>query len=344
MDILRILKPFLFWRLQLFPLLFLFLFTSNIKSEGFLHVSFDPTRELYEEVNKEFQTYWEKQGGKKFEVQQSHGGSGKQARAIIDGLDADLVTLALSYDIDSIATKSGLIDKNWATKFPNSSVPAFSTIVFLVRKSNPKKIKDWDDIVKPGISIITPNPKTSGGARWNYLAAYGYALRKTKSEDKAKEFIQSLYKNTSVLDTGARGSTTTFVKRGIGDVLITWENEAKLTLAEEARLGKKEFEIVYPKESIKAETPIAIVDKIALKKGNLDKAKAYVNFLYTKEGQALFAKHHFRPFDIGIYKTNQSKFQNIQLFTLKDLGETWESAQKKHFSDGGLFDSLYKNK
>lgn len=318
--------------------------TSLLADPNFLHVSFDPTRELYEEINKSFLKQWKEKKGNEFTIQQSHGGSGKQARAVIDGLDADVVSLALTYDIDSIATKSKLIEANWQSKLPNKSIPYYSTIIFLVRKSNPKKIKDWDDIAKPGISVITPNPKTSGGARWNYLAAYGYAKRKYKSEEKANEFIKALYKNTSVLDTGARGSTTTFVNRGIGDVLITWENEAKLALDEEKRSGKNTLEIIYPSESIKAETPVALVTTNAKEKGNLEKATAYLEFLFTKEGQTIIAKHFFRPIDPSIAKSTAKDFPNLKLFSLSDLGETWDSAQKKHFADGGLFDAIYKTK
>ncbi|TGL72209.1 sulfate ABC transporter substrate-binding protein [Leptospira jelokensis] len=329
-------------------ILFIFLgfgiMTSLLAESSFLHVSFDPTRELYEEINKSFLKSWKEKKGSEFTIQQSHGGSGKQARAVIDGLDADVVSLALSYDIDSIATKSKLIDVNWQTKLPNKSTPYYSTIIFLVRKSNPKKIKDWDDIVKPGVSVITPNPKTSGGARWNYLAAYGYAKRKFKSDEKATEFIKALYKNTSVLDTGARGSTTTFVNRKIGDVLITWENEAKLALDEEKRSGNNSLEVVYPSESIKAETPVAVVTKTATEKGNLEKANAYLEFLFTKEGQAIIAKHFFRPIDPATAKSSAKEFPKLTLFSLSDLGETWETAQKKHFADGGVFDAIYKTK
>ncbi|MDF3821122.1 sulfate ABC transporter substrate-binding protein [Leptospira sp. 96542] len=321
------------------------LFTTSISAEvQFLHVSFDPTRELYEEINKSFLTKWKSEKKESFFIQQSHGGSGKQARAIIDGLDADVVSLALAYDIDSIANKSKLVDTNWQKNLPKDSVPYYSTIVFLVRKNNPKKIKDWDDIIVPGISIITPNPKTSGGARWNYLAAYGYILRKTRSDEKAKEFVKALYKNTSVLDTGARGSTTTFVQRGIGDVLIAWENEAKLTLAEQKRVGKNDFEIVYPSETIKAETPVAVVTKIAEKKGNLERANAYVNFLFTPGAQTIIAKHHFRPTDPEVVTKTSHEFAKIKTFSIKDLGESWESLHKKHFADGGSFDSIYKTK
>ncbi|WP_322113600.1 sulfate ABC transporter substrate-binding protein [Leptospira levettii] len=318
--------------------------TSLLAESTFLHVSFDPTRELYEDINKSFLKSWKEKKGEEFSIQQSHGGSGKQARAVIDGLEADVVSLALSYDIDNIASKSKLIDANWQSKLPNKSTPYYSTIIFLVRKSNPKKIKDWDDIVKPGISVITPNPKTSGGARWNYLAAYGYAKRKYKSEEKATDFVKALFQNTSVLDTGARGSTTTFVNRGIGDVLITWENEAKLALDEEKRSGKNSLEVVYPSESIRAETPVAVVTKTATEKGNLEKATAYLEFLFTNEGQTIIAKHFFRPIDPKVSKSSAKDFPNIKLFSLSDLGETWDTAQKKHFADGGVFDAIYKTK
>ncbi|WP_265375098.1 sulfate ABC transporter substrate-binding protein [Leptospira limi] len=318
--------------------------TSLFAESTFLHVSFDPTRELYEDINKSFLKSWKEKKGEEFSIQQSHGGSGKQARAVIDGLEADVVSLALSYDIDSIASKSKLIDANWQSKLPNKSTPYYSTIIFLVRKSNPKKIKDWDDIVKPGISIITPNPKTSGGARWNYLAAYGFAKRKYKSDEKATDFVKALFQNTSVLDTGARGSTTTFVNRGIGDVLITWENEAKLALDEEKRSGKNSLEVIYPSESIRAETPVAVVTKTATEKGNLEKATAYLEFLFTKEGQTIIAKHFFRPIDPKVSKSSAKEFPNLKLFSLSDLGETWDTAQKKHFADGGVFDAIYKTK
>ncbi|TGL09752.1 sulfate ABC transporter substrate-binding protein [Leptospira levettii] len=318
--------------------------TSLLAESTFLHVSFDPTRELYEDINKSFLKSWKVKKGETFSIQQSHGGSGKQARAVIDGLEADVVSLALSYDIDNIASKSKLLDAYWQTKLPNKSTPYYSTIIFLVRKSNPKKIKDWDDIVKPGISVITPNPKTSGGARWNYLAAYGYAKRKYKSDEKATDFVKALFQNTSVLDTGARGSTTTFVNRGIGDVLITWENEAKLALDEEKRSGKNSLEVVYPSESIRAETPVAVVTKTATEKGNLEKATAYLEFLFTNEGQTIIAKHFFRPIDPKVSKSSAKEFPNLKLFSLSDLGETWDTAQKKHFADGGVFDAIYKTK
>lgn len=308
-----------------------------------LNVSFDPTRELYEEINKKFVESWKKKSGKDLTIQQSHGGSGKQARAVIDGLEADVVTLALAYDIDSIVSNGGAVSKDWEKAFPNHSTPYYSTIVFLVRKGNPKGIKDWDDVVKPGIGVITPNPKTSGGARWNYLAAWGFAKKQYKTEEKAIEFVKNLYKNTSVLDTGARGSTTTFVQRGIGDVLLAWENEAELALSEsrKANGGNAAFEVVYPSTSILAETPVAIVEKVAAKKGTKEIAKAYLDFLYTKEGQEIIAKHFFRPNDAAILKANVAKFPKLQLFDVRSIEGSWAAAHKKHFADGGLFDAIY---
>lgn len=310
-----------------------------------LNVSFDPTRELYEDINKQFSDIWKKKTGKALQIQQSHGGSGKQARAVIDGLDADVVTLALAYDIDSIAENGGSISKDWEKAFPHHSVPYYSTVVFLVRKGNPKKLKDWDDLVKPGIGVITPNPKTSGGARWNYLAAWGFAKKKYGSEDKARDFIKSLYRNTSVLDTGARGSTTTFVQRGIGDVLLAWENEAELALDEsrKANGGQSRFEVVYPSTSVLAETPVAIVEKVVARKGNKEIAKAYLDFLYTKAGQETIARHFFRPTDEAVLKANASKFPKLKLFDVRDLEGSWKAAHKKHFADGGVFDSIYND-
>lgn len=316
---------------------------SLFAEDVLLNVSFDPTRELYEEINKNFASVWKQKSGKDVKIQQSHGGSGKQARAVIDGLEADVVTLALAYDIDSIVSNSGSVSKDWEKAFPNHSVPYYSTIVFLVRKGNPKAIKDWDDVVKPGIGVITPNPKTSGGARWNYLAAWGFAKKKYGTEEKAVGFVKALYKNTSVLDTGARGSTTTFVQRGIGDVLLAWENEAELALDEsrKANGGTAQFEVVYPSASILAETPVAIVEKVAEKKGNTALAKAYIDFLYTKQGQEIIAKHFFRPNDAAVLKANASKFPKVQLFDVRTLEGSWAAAHKKHFADGGLFDSIY---
>lgn len=304
-----------------------------------LNVSYDPTRELYEEYNKVFLKHWKKKSGQDVIIKQSHGGSGKQARAVIDGLYADVVTLALAYDIDSIAERSKLLPSNWQEKYPNNSSPYTSTIVFLVRKGNPKKIKDWNDLVKQGVSVITPNPKTSGGARWNYLAAYAYGLKEyANDETKAKEFIKKLFANVPLLDTGARGSTTTFIQRGIGDVLLTWENEA--FLAKEV-LGKDKFEIIVPSISILAEPPVAVVDKVAAKKGTLDIAKEYLNFMYSKEAQRLAAKHYYRPTDPEILAENADKFPKLNLVTIKDFGG-WREAQAKHFDDGGIFDQILK--
>ncbi len=304
-----------------------------------LNVSYDPTRELYEEYNKVFVKHWKKKSGQDVIIKQSHGGSGKQARAVIDGLYADIVTLALAYDIDSISERAKLLPANWQEKYPNNSSPYTSTIVFLVRKGNPKKIKDWDDLVKQGVSIITPNPKTSGGARWNYLAAYAYGLKESANDEtKAKEFIKKLFANVPLLDAGARGSTTTFIQRGIGDVLLSWENEA--FLAREV-LGKDKFEIIVPSISILAEPPVAVVDKVAAKKGNLDVAREYLSFMYSKEAQRLAAKHYYRPTDQEVLAENANKFPKLNLVTIKDFGG-WSTAQAKHFDDGGIFDQILK--
>jgi len=304
-----------------------------------LNVSYDPTRELYEDYNAIFTKHWKEKSGQEVIIRQSHGGSGKQARSVIDGLQADVVTLALAYDIDAIAEKGGQLPANWQQKFPHNSSPYTSTIVFLVRKGNPKAIKDWDDLVKPGTQVITPNPKTSGGARWNYLAAYGYALNKfNKDETKAQEFLKQLFANVPVLDTGARGATTTFVQRGIGDVLLAWENEAFLATNE---FGKDKFEIIIPSISILAEPPVAVVDKIAEKKGTLDVAKEYLNFLYSKEAQELIAKHYYRPSDEGVAANYTSTFPKLNLLSIADFGG-WKDAQKKHFDDGGIFDTIFK--
>lgn len=304
-----------------------------------LNVSYDPTREFYQDVNKEFAQEWKEKTGQNLTIKQSHGGSGKQSRSVIDGLEADVVTLALAYDIDALAER-GLIQADWQKKLPDNSSPYTSTIVFLVRKGNPKQIKDWDDLIKPGISVITPNPKTSGGARWNYLAAWGYALQKNNGDEaKAKEFVTSLFKNVPVLDSGARGSTTTFVERGIGDVLIAWENEAYLAVNE---LGKDKFEIVNPSISILAEPPVTLVDKYADKHKTREVAEAYLQFLYTKKGQEIAAKHYYRPRSVEVLKAHTPAFPEIKLFTIDELFGGWTNAQKVHFSDQGVFDQLYK--
>lgn len=308
------------------------------KEVTLLNVSYDPTRELYKSVNEAFAKKWLEQTGQTVKFNQSHGGSGKQARAIIDGLDADVATLALGFDVDSLAAKGGLISKNWQAKLPNNSAPYTSTIVFVVPKGNPKNIKDWDDLVKPGVSIITPNPKTSGGARWNYLAAWAFGQRKFENdEDKIKEFLNLLFKNVTVLDTGARGSTTTFAERGIGDVFISWENEAYLILND---LAPGKFEIVMPSISILAEPPVTVVDKIAKKHGTEKVAKAYLDFLYTEEAQEIIAKNYYRPRLESVAQKYADKFTKVELVTIDDFGG-WTKAQQTHFADGGTFDKIY---
>jgi sulfate/thiosulfate transport system substrate-binding protein len=304
-----------------------------------LNVSYDPTRELYADFNKAFAASYLKETGKSVEIKQSHGGSGSQARSVIDGLQADVVTLALAYDIDAIAAK-GLISADWQKRLPLNASPYTSTIVFLVRKGNPKGIRDWDDLIKPGVSVITPNPKTSGGARWNYLAAWGYALKKFGSADKARQFVGDLYRNVPVLDTGARGSTVTFVERGVGDVLLAWENEAFLAQRE---FGKDKFEIVSPPLSILAEPPLSIVDAVADKKGTRAVAEAYLKFWYTKEGQEIAARNSYRPRDPEIARQYDASFAKVELFTIDDVFGGWAKAQKEHFSEGGIFDQIYKN-
>jgi len=304
-----------------------------------LNVSYDPTRELYAEFNKAFAAAYQKETGKSIEIKQSHGGSGSQARAVIDGLQADVVTLALAYDIDAIAAK-GLIPADWQKRLPENASPYTSTIVFLVRKGNPKGIKDWDDLIKPGVGVITPNPKTSGGARWNYLAAWGYALKKSGSADKAKQFVGAIFKNVPVLDTGARGSTVTFVERGVGDVLLAWENEAFLAQRE---FGKDKFEIVSPPLSILAEPPLTVVDKVADKKGTRAAAEAYLKYWYTREGQEIAARNSYRPRDSEIAKEYEKSFAKLELFTIDDVFGGWTKAQKQHFGEGGIFDQIYKN-
>ncbi len=301
-----------------------------------LNASYDPTRELYAHLNDAFAVKYKADAGKSVEIKTSNGGSGAQARAVIDGLEADVVTLALAYDVDAIADR-GLIAPDWQSRLPNNSTPYTSTIVFLVRKGNPKGIKDWDDLVKPGVQVITPNPKTSGGARWNYLAALGYALKKYGSEDKAREFVKAVYANVPVLDTGARGSTVTFVERGVGDVLLAWENEAFLAVNE---LGKDKFDIVVPSLSILAEPPVAVVDKVVDRKGTREPAEAFLKFIYSERGQAIAAKDYYRPRDPNVAKEFADKFPKLDLLTINDFGG-WRKAQTTHFADHGVFDSIY---
>jgi sulfate transport system substrate-binding protein len=311
---------------------------AGAKEVTLLNVSYDPTRELYADVNAAFVKFWQAKTGDRLTIQESHGGSGKQARSVIDGLPADVVTLALAYDIDAIAEKSQLLPPDWQKRLPDNSSPYTSTIVFLVRKGNLKGIKDWTDLVRPGVSVITPNPKTSGGARWNYLAAWGYALKKfDHSESKAREFVSRLFKNVPVLDTGARGATTTFVQRGIGDVLIAWENEALLSLQESP---KGEFQLIIPSLSILAEPPVAWVDKVVNRHGTREVAEAYLRFLYTPEGQELAANHFFRPRLESVAVKHADMFPKMNLFTIDEVFGGWQKAQKIHFSEGGIFDQL----
>ncbi|MFS2013049.1 sulfate ABC transporter substrate-binding protein [Azospirillum sp. CT11-132] len=303
-----------------------------------LNVSYDPTREFYVEFNKAFAKTWQAETGRVLTVRQSHGGSGKQARSVIDGLDADIVTLALGYDIDAIAD-AGLLPKDWQGRLPNNSSPYTSTIVFLVKKGNPKGIKDWNDLVKPGVQVITPNPKTSGGARWNYLAAWAYAMQANGNDEaKAKEFVAQLLKNVPVLDSGARGATVTFTQREIGDVLLAWENEAYLSLQE---FGADKFEIVVPSLSILAEPPVAVVDKVVDRKGTRKVAEAYLQFLYTREGQEIAAKNFYRPRSPELAAQYAGRFADVKLVTIDQFGG-WRAAQQKHFSDGGVFDQIFQ--
>jgi sulfate transport system substrate-binding protein len=305
-----------------------------------LNVSYDPTRELYKEFNAAFARHWKEKTGQSLSIQQSHGGSSKQARAVIDGLEADVVTLALAYDIDAIAERSQLLPRNWQGRLPNGSSPYTSTIIFLVRKGNPKKIKDWEDLVRPGISVITPNPKTSGVARWNYLAAWGYALKKWGSDEaRAREFISRLFKNVPVLDSGARGATTTFVERGIGDVLINWENEVLLCARE---LGRDRFDIVVPPTSILCEPVVSVVDKVAKRHRTLEVARAYLEYLYSEEGQEIEAKHYYRPRLASAVEKYKDQFPAVELFTLSDVAGDWHKANAAHFADGGVFDQIYQ--
>lgn len=314
------------------------------KEVTLLNVSYDPTRELYKEYNTAFAKYWKDKTGDNVTINQSHGGSGKQARSIMDGLEADVATLALAYDIDAISQKSGLVAADWQKRLPENSAPYTSTVVFLVRKGNPKGIKDWNDLVKPGVSVITPNPKTSGGARWNYLAAWGYALKTNpgeaaKGEEYAREFVTKLFKNVPVLDSGARGATTTFAQRGQGDVLLAWENEAYLAVNE---LGKDKFEIVVPSMSILAEPSVAVVDKVAEKHGTTEIAKAYLEYLYSEAGQEIAAKHHYRPRNKAVAEKHADEFAKVKLFTIDSVFGGWAKAQKTHFDDGGVFDQIYQ--
>ncbi|NOU25879.1 MAG: sulfate ABC transporter substrate-binding protein [Methylotenera sp.] len=310
------------------------------KDVNFLNVSYDPTRELYQDFNKAFSAYWKTKTGDTLVIKTSHGGSGKQARAIIDGLDADVATLALAYDVDQLEEKAKLIPKDWQKRLAHNSSPYTSTIVFLVRKGNPKNIKDWDDLVKPGTGVITPNPKTSGGARWNYLAAWAFAQKKNGGDEtKTKEFVNKLFKNVPVLDSGARGSTTTFVERGIGDVLLAWENEAFLAQKE---LGVGKFDIIVPSLSILAEPPVTVVDKFAKKHGNEAVAKAYLEYLYTEEGQEIAAKNYYRPTLSSVAKKYEAQFPKVNFVTIDADFGGWQKAQKYHFSDGGTFDQIYQ--
>ena len=312
---------------------------SALADVSLLNVSYDPTREFYQEYNAAFAKHWKATNNEVVTINQSHGGSGKQARAVIDGLDADVVTLALAYDVGALATKA-LIPADWQKRLPQNASPYTSTIVFLVRKGNPKQIKDWDDLVKPGIGVITPNPKTSGGARWNYLAAWAYALKQPGgSDEKAKEFVGNIFKNVKVLDSGARGSTTTFTERGIGDVLLAWENEAYLAVKE---LGPEKFDIVTPSLSILAEPPVSVVDKVVEKKGTRKVAQAYLEYLYSPEAQELAAKHYYRPRDAKVAEKYAKQFAKVNLITIDDVFGGWEKAQKTHFADGGTFDQIYE--
>jgi sulfate/thiosulfate transport system substrate-binding protein len=309
------------------------------KALTLLNVSYDPTRELYQDLNAAFAKVWKEQTGQVVTINQSHGGSGKQARSVIDGLEADVVTLALAYDVEAIA-QAGLIHQNWQTRLPDNSAPYTSTIVFLVRRGNPKQIKDWDDLVRPGVTVITPNPKTSGGARWNYLAAWGFALREYGNDAaRARDFVARLYKNVAILDTAARGATMTFVERGIGDVFMAWENEALLVTQQ---LAKDRFDIVTPSVSILAEPPVAIVDRVVDKRGSRDLAEAYLQFLYGETGQEIAARHFYRPRVAVVAAKHSQQFRQVSLFTIEEVFGGWQSAQMTHFGDGGVFDQIYQ--
>jgi len=316
------------------------LLPASARAADLLNVSYDPTRELYQDFNAAFAKHWKAKTGQETTIRQSHGGAGKQARAVIDGLEADVVTLALAYDIDAIAEVGKLIPRDWQKRLPSNSAPYTSTIVFLVRKGNPKGIKDWDDLVKPGVAVITPNPKTSGGARWNYLAAWGYALRQSKGDDtRARDFVTRLYRNVPVLDSGARGSTMTFTQRGLGDVFISWENEAFLALKE---FGRDKLEIVIPSLSILAEPPVAVIDKVVDKRGTRALAQAYLEYLYTEEGQEIVARHFYRPRLAKVASRHAAIFPTVNLFTIDEVFGGWQKAQKTHFADGGIFDQIYQ--
>lgn len=318
----------------------LFAGSAFAASTTLLNVSYDPTRELYQDFNAAFAKQWKAKSGDTVSVKQSHGGSGKQARSVIDGLEADVVTLALAYDIDALHDHAKLLPADWQKRLPNNASPYTSTIVFLVRKGNPKKINNWPDLARSGVDVITPNPKTSGGARWNYLAAWGYALKQPGGNaDSAKAFVKRIYANTKVLDSGARGSTTTFVERGIGDVLIAWENEAYLAVKE---LGPDKFEVVTPSLSILAEPPVAIVDKVVDKRGTRKAAQAYLDYLYSTEGQQIAARHYYRPRDAKVAAQHAKQFAATNLFTIDELFGGWRLAQKTHFDDGGVFDQIYQ--
>jgi sulfate/thiosulfate transport system substrate-binding protein len=332
----------LFRLIPFFGALLLLLFSpggARAEQISLLNVSYDPTRELYQAFNQAFQKDYKAKTGKDLTVQQSHGGSGKQARAVIDGLAADVVTLALAADIDALHAHGDLVPEDWQKRLPDNSCPYTSTINFLVRKGNPKGIKDWDDLVKPGIQVITPNPKTSGGARWNFLAAWGYAARKYGGDDKAKDFVSKLFKNVPVLDSGARGATTTFVERGLGDVLIAWENDALLSLKE---FGADKFEIVYPSISIEAEPPVSVVDKVVDRKGTREVATAYLKYLYSPEGQEIAAKNYYRPRLPEVAEKYAKQFPKVEQFTVADQFGGWTKAQKTYFDDGGVFDQIYQ--
>ncbi len=308
------------------------------KDATLLNVSYDPTRELYEAYNPAFTKYWQEKAGQKVVIKQSHGGSGKQARSVLDGLDADVVTLALAYDVDTLAEKGRLLPADWQKKLPNNSAPYTSTIVFLVRAGNPKQIKDWDDLIKSGVSVVTPNPKTSGGARWNYLAAWAFAKKKYGADDKAQDYTRKLFANVPVLDTGARGATTTFVNRGIGDVLIAWENEALLAVKE----NQGKFEIVVPSITVLAEPSVAVVEKVAKRKGTTDLARAYLEYLYSPAGQEIVAQNFYRPRLPEVLAKHTQVFPKVETVTVDEFFGGWAKAQKTHFADGGTFDQVYR--